>query len=117
MRSKIDSRTLALAFALFVLLCAGSALAAAGNGEKVRLVGEVTAIDLKGQNFTLSDRNGNTTKIFVNPATEIEIEKGRNFFGDDDIPFKDMRRGDWVKIKAYRTNGELEASDIEVYRN
>lgn len=91
------------------------ALAAQG-GELVRFVGTVTAIDLQGENFIVSDRNKKTTKFFVNPATEFEIEKGKNFFSDDDIPFKDLKVGDWVKIKSHRINGELEASDVEIYR-
>lgn len=102
---------------LFLGLAMGAAPAlAAAPGEKVRLVGTVTAIDLKGENFTISDRNKNITKIFVNPGTEFEIEKGKDFFGNDEIPFKDLKTGDWVKVKSHRINGELEASDVEIYR-
>lgn len=107
---KLLAATLALTLAL------GAMPALAAKGERVRLAGTVTAIDLQGDSFSISDRNKNTTKIFVNPSTEFEMEKGRDFFGDDDIPFKDLKVGDWVKVKSYRVNGELEADDVEVYR-
>ena len=104
---------------LSVMLCLvfGAMPALADNDSgKIRIAGTVTAIDLKGQNFTVSDRSNASTKIFVNPTTEFEIEKGKGFWSDDDIPFKDLKVGDWVKVKCYRVNGELEADDVEIYR-
>lgn len=95
----------------------GAAAQAAQNGSKVRLAGTVSAIDLKGDNFTIIDRNENSIKLYVNPATEFEIEKGKDFWGDDDIPFKDLRVGDWVKVKSYQVNDGLEADEVEVYRS
>ena len=100
---------LLVAVLMLGLAIGASPVLAAQGGERVRLVGAVTAIDLKGENFFISDRNKNSTKIFVNPVTEFEIEKGKDFFGDDDIPFKDLKIGDWVKVKGYRVNGEIEA--------
>lgn len=105
------------ALALMLCLAFGSAPAwAAQTGEKVRLVGTVSAIDIKGENFTVTDRSNKATKVYVNPATEFEIERGKDFIGDDDIPFQDLRVGDWVKVKSYRVNGGLEADDVEIYR-
>ena len=105
---------------LSIMLClvfsAMPAMAGSKDVNKVRLSGTVSAIDLAGQNFTVSDRSNATTKIFVNPTTEFEVEKGKGFWGDDDIPFKDLKVGDWVKVKCYRVNGELEADDVEIYR-
>lgn len=108
---KILAMTVVMALALAI-----PALADNSHGEVVRLVGSVTAIDLQGENFSITDRNKGVTKVFVNPTTEFEIEKGKDFFGDDDIPFRDLKVGDWVQIKSYRLNGELEASDVEIYR-
>ena len=118
MRNTNIFKMLAMAVVLGMALGAPMpAFAASGNdGERVRLVGTVTAIDLQGENFTVTDRNKAVTKIFVNPTTEFEIEKGKDFFGDDDIPFKDLRVGDWVKVKSYLVSGELEAADVEIYR-
>lgn len=107
---------LGMMLALFLSAIPTPQTLAANKGEKVRLLGTVTAIDLKGQNFSVSDRNNNVTTIFVNPGTEFEIEKGKGFWGDDAIPFKDLKVGDWVKVKSYRVNGELEADDVEIYR-
>lgn len=115
MSFKILPRLLVMGLAIFLALGAGSAMAAK-DGEKVRLIGTVSAIDLNGENFTISDRQQNSTKIFVNPTTEFEIEKGKDFFGDDDIPFKDLKVGDWVKIESHRVNGEFEASEVDIYR-
>lgn len=86
------------------------------DGERVRFVGSVSAIDVQGQNFTVTDRDKNTTVIYVNPATEFEIEKGKDFLGDDDIPFTGLKVGDWVKVKSDVINGKLEASDVDIYR-
>lgn len=108
-----------MATAMVIIMTLGAAapvMADSHKGERVRLVGTVTVIDLQGENFSITDRNQNITKVFVNPTTEFEIEKGKDFFGDDDIPFSDLRVGDWVKIKSYRINNELEASEVDVYR-
>lgn len=107
-----------LVFTVILGLLAGTPqLAAAEKAEKVRLAGTVEAIDLTAGSFTVADRDKNMSTVFVNPATEFEIEKGKGFFADDDVPFTDLRAGDWVKVKSYRINGRLEADDVEIYRS
>lgn len=112
-----NTKSLSLLCAVLILVITmGAATAQAAQAQKQRFVGTVSTIDLQGENFTITDRNKNITKFFVNPATEFEIEKGKSFFGDDDIPFKDLKVGDWVEVKSVSTGGELEAIDVEIYR-
>lgn len=105
-----------MALALAFTLGFGGLCAQASDVGKVHVVGSVVAIDIEGGNFTVTDRNNNTTKIYVNPATEFELEDSNNFVLDDDIPFRSLKVGDWVKVESYRINGELEADEVDVYR-
>lgn len=105
-----------LFFAVLVMSFSGAAMADS-HGKKIKMVGQVSEIDASASVFSIKD--GATSATFkVNPFTEFELESTQSSFKRDvDIPFSDLKVGDWVKVKAYRDNqGNLMADDVDVRR-
>ena len=105
-----------LLFAVLVMGFSGAAIAGS-NGKKIKMIGQVSNIDVAASVFSIKD--GATAATFkVNPFTEFELESAQTSFKHDvKIPFSDLKEGDWVKVKAFRDKqGNLTADEMDVRR-
>ena len=104
---------------LAVTLCLAlgiSSIATAGDDGKLRTIGEIVTVDSAQQVLTIKDQNGKDMAFKITPETDLEFEDNGMLSWDDDATMKDLKTGQWVKVKYHGTGDIKAAKDIKIYK-